>query len=53
MIAAKEQVWENEKAKYTKKSNLPEVTKSWHNYMVKVSKYSEDNSYQIVAWFIV
>ena len=37
MIAGKEQVWENDKAKFTKKSNLPEVTKSWHNYMVKVS----------------
>ncbi|CAG7734518.1 unnamed protein product [Allacma fusca] len=35
MIAGKEQVWENDKAKYTKKSNLPDVTKSWHNYMVK------------------
>jgi actin-related protein len=35
MIAAKEVVWENEKAKYTKKPNLPEVQKSWHNYMVK------------------
>jgi len=35
MIAGKEQVWENEKAKYTKKPNLPEVTKSWQNYMVK------------------
>ncbi len=22
-------------AKWTKKPNLPEVTKSWHNYMVK------------------
>lgn len=36
MIAGKEQVWENEKAKYTKRSNIPEVTKSWHKYMVKV-----------------
>lgn len=36
MIAGKEQVWENDKAKFTKKANLPEVTKSWHNYMVKV-----------------
>jgi len=35
MIASKENVWENEKAKYVKKPNLPEVTKSWHNYMVK------------------
>lgn len=36
MIASKETVWENEKAKYVKKPNLPEVTKSWHNYTVKV-----------------
>jgi hypothetical protein len=36
MIAGKEQVWETEKAKYTKRPNLPEVTKSWNNYMVKV-----------------
>lgn len=36
MIAGKEQVWENEKAKYTKRSNIPDVTKSWHKYMVKV-----------------
>ncbi len=37
MIAGKEQVWENEKAKYTKRSNIPDVTKSWHKYMVKVN----------------
>jgi len=35
MIAGKEQVWENEKAKYTKRANIPEVTKSWHTYMIK------------------
>lgn len=37
MIAGKEQVWENEKAKYTKRPNIPEVTKSWNKYMVKVT----------------
>lgn len=36
MIAAKEAVKDCEKAKWTRKNNLPEVTKSWHNYMVKV-----------------
>lgn len=36
MIASKEAVWENEKPKYVKKPNLPEVTKSYHEYMVNV-----------------
>ncbi len=36
MIAAKEAVKDFEKPKWTRKSNLPEVTKSWHNYMMKV-----------------
>jgi len=36
MIASKEVVKERDPPKYTKKSNLPEVTKSWHNYMVKL-----------------
>lgn len=36
MIAGKEVVKDGEKPKWTKKSNLPEVTKSWHTYMVKV-----------------
>lgn len=35
MVSAKEQVKEREKAKWTKKKNIPEVTTSWHNYMVK------------------
>lgn len=35
MIASKEVVKENEAAKWVKKTNLPEVTKSWHNYMLK------------------
>jgi len=35
MIASKETVNENQAAKWTKKSNLPEVNKFWHNYMVK------------------
>jgi len=35
MIAGKEPVNENQAAKWTKKPNLPEVTKQWHNYMVR------------------
>lgn len=35
MIAGKETVNENQAAKWTKKSNLPEVNKFWHNYMVR------------------
>jgi actin-related protein len=35
MIASKEISKEAEAAKWTKKSVLPEVTKSWHEYMVK------------------
>ncbi|GIX95916.1 actin-like protein 6B [Caerostris darwini] len=35
MIASKEPVKENDTPKWVKKSNLPEATKSWHNYMVK------------------
>ena len=35
MIASKEQVNENQAAKWMKKPNLPEVNKFWHNYMVK------------------
>lgn len=35
MIASKEQVNEGSPPKWTKKTNLPEVSKSWHNYMVK------------------
>ncbi len=35
-IAAKEETKEDgDPAKWTKKSNLPEVTKSWHDYMAK------------------
>ena len=34
-IAGKEEVRDGEPAKWTKKNNLPEVTKSWHNLMVK------------------
>lgn len=26
---------EKEKPKWTKRKNVPEVTKNWHNYMVK------------------
>lgn len=36
MIASKEAVKEGDKPKWTRKPNLPEVTKSWHSYMVKV-----------------
>lgn len=35
LIASKEQVKEGDPGKYVKKSNIPEVSKSWHNYMVK------------------
>lgn len=35
MIKDKKEVGEGHKAQYTKKSNLPEVTKSWHDYQVK------------------
>ena len=35
MIAGKEQVAEAGIPKWIKKPNLPEVTKSWHNYMVR------------------
>ncbi|KAK7792971.1 hypothetical protein R5R35_007616 [Gryllus longicercus] len=35
MIGAKEAVKEREKARWTQKKNLPEVTQSWHNYMTK------------------
>ncbi|XP_037068027.1 actin-like protein 6A [Pollicipes pollicipes] len=34
MIASKEPVKDYEKAKWTRRANLPEVTKSWHDYMV-------------------
>ncbi|GAB6022244.1 Actin-like 6A [Chamberlinius hualienensis] len=36
MVASKDVVKDGETARYTKKSNLPDVTKSWHNYMVKL-----------------
>lgn len=35
MIGSKEIVKECEPPKFTKKTNLPEITKSWHNYMAK------------------
>lgn len=35
MIASKESVKEREKPRFVKKKNIPEVTQSWHNYMVK------------------
>lgn len=35
MIGSKEVVKDRDKPKWTKKSNLPEVTSSWHNYMSK------------------
>jgi actin-related protein len=34
-ISAKEEVASAEQAKWTKKPNLPEVTRSWHNHMVR------------------
>jgi hypothetical protein len=35
LIGSKEVVKEREKARWTKKRNVPEVTTSWHNYMTK------------------
>ena len=35
MIKDKKEVGEGHKAQWTKKSNLPEVTKSWHDYQVR------------------
>lgn len=35
MVAEKETVKESEPAKWTRKPNIPEVTKSWHNFKVK------------------
>ena len=35
-IKEKKEVAEGAKAKWTRKSNLPEVTKSWHDYQVVV-----------------
>ncbi|XP_064477175.1 actin-like protein 6A [Ornithodoros turicata] len=35
LLAGKEMVKECEAPKWTRKNNLPEVTKSWHNYMTK------------------
>jgi len=35
LVASKEVVKEREKPRWTKRKNVPEVTKSWHNYMVK------------------
>ena len=35
MIADKMAIKEGDKPKWTKKSNLPEVTQSWHNYKVR------------------
>merc|ERR1712158_1016 len=35
MVAGKEEVKDGEPAKWTKKNGLPEVTKSWHDCMVK------------------
>ena len=34
MIKDKKEVAEGHKAQWTRKSNLPEVTKSWHDYQV-------------------
>ncbi|RWS15596.1 Actin-like protein 6A [Dinothrombium tinctorium] len=35
LIASKEAVNEGDPPKWTRKTTIPEVTKSWHNYMVK------------------
>ena len=34
-IKDKREVNEGSKAKWTRKSNLPEVTKSWHDHQIK------------------
>lgn len=34
-FSGKEEVKDGDPAKWSKKPNLPEVTKSWHNYMIK------------------
>ena len=34
-FVGKEEVKDGEPAKWTKKNNLPEVTKSWHDYMIR------------------
>ena len=34
-LLGKEEVNDGEPAKWTKKNNLPEVTKSWHDYMCR------------------
>jgi hypothetical protein len=35
LVATKEMTKEKEKPKWTKRKNVPEVTKNWHNCMVK------------------
>lgn len=35
LISGKESVKEGEQPRWTRRSNIPEVTKSWHNYQVK------------------
>ncbi|XP_014234274.1 actin-like protein 6B [Trichogramma pretiosum] len=35
MVGSKEVVKDHDKPRWVKKKNLPEVTKSWHNYMTK------------------
>lgn len=37
MVASKELTKPDEPASWKRKSSLPKVTDSWHNYMVKVS----------------
>jgi hypothetical protein len=35
LVASKELVKDKEKPRWVKRKNIPEVTTSWHNYMVK------------------
>ncbi|XP_059484515.1 actin-like protein 6B [Neocloeon triangulifer] len=35
LVAGKEAVKEREKPRWTKRKNVPEVTRNWHNYMVR------------------
>ena len=49
LVASKEHSKANEPAKYTRKTNLPPVTTSWSNYMVKsvLQDYQSSNVLQV------
>ena len=48
MIKDKKEVGEGHKAQWTKKSNLPEVTKSWHDYQVRKDLVKPPSIYYFV-----